>query len=137
VRIKCIAEEMWTLYGVMEGQHDVLQEMAAFRRQYRAHVDGLIQLMEDIASGRRDPTQLPAELCHRIDDNHQIWQFIKGRLRLLWFYDGSRLIICVHVFLKKTPTTPIREKNIAIDLKSRYERAKLSGTLEIIHDEDE
>ncbi|MBU2803904.1 hypothetical protein HF668_01735 [Acidithiobacillus ferridurans] len=137
MRIKRIAEEAWTLYGVMEGQHDVLQDMASLRRQYRAHVDGLLNLMEDIASGRRDPTQLPADLCHRIDDNYQIWQFTKGRLRLLWFYDGVRLIICAHVFLKRTPTTPARERNIAIDLKGRYERAKLSGTLEIIQDEDE
>lgn len=137
MRVRLIAAELWTLYGVMDGQHDVLRDLEVLERQFGANVRGLLRLLEEIACGRRDPTQLPKELCHRIDDSHQIWQFTKGRLRLLWFYDGVKLIVCVHVFIKKSQETPKKERDIAISLKTRYEKAVSDGTLEVIENEDE
>ena len=125
------------MYGVMDGQHDVLRDLKDLEGQFGANVRGLLKLLEEIACGTRDPTQLPNELCHRIDNSHQIWQFTKGRLRLLWFYDGVKLIVCAHVFIKKSQETPNKEKDIAINLKTRYEKAVSNGTLEVIKDEDE
>ncbi len=51
------------------------------------------------------------------------------KLRVLWFYDDGRRIVCALAFLKGTAKTPPEEKRRAIDLRSEYFAAKNSGRL--------
>ncbi len=136
MRVRLIVSGVWTVHGVSDGQNDVLQEMEELQSARGSDVNGLIKLLMDIAEGTRDPRRLPVELSHRVDDDHQIWQFTKGRLRLLWFYHELRLIVCTSVFMKNSRKTPPKEISTAIARKRRYEDAASVGSLEVIEDED-
>src|SRR4030065_1760728 len=39
------------------------------------------------------------EVSHQIED--EIYEFIQGRLRVLWFYDEGNLVDCSHGVVKK------------------------------------
>ena len=69
------------------------------------------------------------------DISHQlaagIWQFIQGRVRVLWFYDEGRRIICSHGFVKRSRETPAREIRRARDSRRHYLRDKMVGRIEV------
>ena len=56
----------------------------------------------------------------------------KGGLRLLWFYDEGRVVICVNGYIKQGQKIPNAEIDAAIQWKNKYFAAKRSGTLKEI-----
>jgi putative component of toxin-antitoxin plasmid stabilization module len=56
----------------------------------------------------------------------------KGGLRLLWFYDEGRVVICVNGYIKQGQKTPAQQINEAIEWKNRYFEAKQAGKLKDI-----
>ena len=56
----------------------------------------------------------------------------KGGLRLLWFYDEGRVVICVNGYIKRGQKTPNAEIDTAIQWKNNYFAAKQSGRLKEI-----
>lgn len=69
------------------------------------------------------------EVSHKIAG--EIWEFIAGRLRVLWFYEGGRLVICTHGFVKRTRKTPAGEIERAQAAYEAYQAAKKSGRLNV------
>lgn len=65
---------------------------------------------------------------HNVDVSHkisgEIWELIAGRLRVLWFYDEGRLIVCSHGFVKRTRKTPASEIDRAQASYNAYLAAK-------------
>jgi phage-related protein len=60
-----------------------------------------------------------------------IWEFkTTGGLRLVWFWDEGRMIVCTHGFKKARQKTPPGEITRALARKSDYFEAKASGLLE-------
>ncbi|HDK03110.1 MAG TPA: hypothetical protein ENG84_04645, partial [Gammaproteobacteria bacterium] len=74
---------------------------------------------------------LSDSLSHQISREHGIWQFTKGSVRVLWFYDAGHCVICAHVFFKTTQRTPKLEIDRAVKLKREYMRCKEDGDIEI------
>ncbi len=72
------------------------------------------------------------ELSHKIAG--EIWEFIAGQLRVLWFYDEGRVIVCSHGFLKRTRKTPPGEIDRAEAAYLEYQAAKKTRTLSIVED---
>ena len=68
-------------------------------------------------------------LSHKLDGN--IWEFIRGRLRVCWFFDEGKVVICTHGFIKKTQKTPRAELRKANDRRKSYMEARVAGTLTI------
>jgi hypothetical protein len=63
----------------------------------------------------------------------EIFEFrTKGGLRLLWFYDEGRVVICVNGYIKQGQKTPNAEIDAAIQWKNDYLTAKRAGTLKDI-----
>lgn len=60
-----------------------------------------------------------------------IFEFKTTDLRVLYFYDSNRLIICSHGFVKKTRKCPPSEKTAAIRNRELYFGAKAQGELRI------
>ena len=56
----------------------------------------------------------------------------KGGLRLLWFYDEGRVVICVNGYIKQGQKTPPQEINDAIQWRNKYLEAKQAGKLKDI-----
>src|SRR4030066_2271851 len=69
------------------------------------------------------------EISHQIED--EIYEFIQGRLRVLWFYDEGSLVVCSHGFVKKTRKTPRPELRRAKDTRRRYFDDKTKGKITI------
>jgi len=72
---------------------------------------------------------------HNVETSHKIagevWELIAGRLRVLWFYDEGRLVICSHGFVKRTRKTPAGEIERARLSYAAYLAAKKSRNLKV------
>ena len=89
-------------------------------KQYGGMVDGLFALFEHFSEVG---VHIGKDLCHFVDQGENIYEFIKGDLRVLWFYaKGQRgIVVCSHGFVKKGQKCPAKEKNKAIRLKREFE----------------
>ena len=67
------------------------------------------------------------EVSHKLGG--EIWELIAGRLRVLWFYDEGRLVICSHGFVKRTRKTPTGEIDRAQAAYNAYQAAKRDRSL--------
>ena len=126
------------LRRVRRGQWDVLAmcgprgecPLLDFLGSLESHMEGdgraMLRLL-GYAAEQGPPRSV--EASHKIDG--EIWEFIAGRLRVLWFYDQGKLIICSHGFLKRTRKTPFGEIERAQAAFDAYQRAKKAGTLKV------
>jgi len=73
------------------------------------------------------------EISHQIKG--KLFEFIQGRLRVLWFYDEGRLIICTSGFIKKGQKTPRNEMEHAIQVMNEYFGDKKRGEIKICEEE--
>lgn len=89
----------------------------------------MLRRLEAIAD--HGPQYLP-EISHQIEPD--IWQTEQGRLRVLWFYDRGRVIVCTHGFVKKTQKTPESERALARQVLWEYRSAKAGGTIQILEE---
>lgn len=81
----------------------------------------LLGLFEVVA--RDGLSALSSQQFHLVDQEHGIYEFIAGRLRVLFFKGASgQMVICTHLFMKKGQKTPDEEKSKAVKLKKRYDK---------------
>lgn len=45
-----------------------------------------------------------------------------AHLRVLWFYDDNRIVVCTHAFTKARAKTPAREIDRVRKMRTRYQR---------------
>lgn len=98
--------------------------------RYSNDIDRLMSLFDTIAHDNEGPRLLPKEKSHEI--GKEIWEFISGRLRIAWFYDQNKIIICSHGFVKKSQKTPKNEIKRAVSYKAKYFDAKSKGEIKIL-----
>jgi hypothetical protein len=74
-----------------------------------------------------------------VDISHQIrgpiFQFEKGRIRLLWFYDEGKVIVCAHWFIKesgKNKKTKAADIKLAEAVYGKYFSDKADGKITVI-----
>ena len=84
----------------------------------------MIRRLEEVAN--RGPYYLP-DISHQIEG--EIRQTEQGRVRVLWFFDAGRVIICSHGFIKNSKKTPERQKLTARRAFEEYHAAKAAGRL--------
>ncbi len=58
-----------------------------------------------------------------------IFEFRKGRVRVAWFADDDRVIICSHGFVKTSARTPRSEIEAAARIRDRYLADKRAGNI--------
>ncbi len=84
---------------------------------------------------RQGPEAFNTAQVHYVDQKEKIYEYIKGRLRLFWFEDGDRVVICTHGIVKKSQKTPKREIDRAIRIKRSYEESKALNLLRLLKEE--
>lgn len=94
--------------------------------------DRVLQLLEHIS--KQGPPH-NTDISHDIDG--EIWEFIKGRLSVMWFYDRNRVAVCSHGFVKRSQKTPKAEIHKAQRALKAYKKAVSQGQLEIEEYDDE
>lgn len=132
MRLLVVERDTWTVTAAQERTNQgnyhcpLTESINALGANYDKSVDGLLSLLEKFS--KHGTRILNDELCHEVDSENKIFEFIKGSLRLLWFYGaGNKIIICSHVFIKKGQKTPAAQKNAAIELKNKYAALIESG----------
>lgn len=100
---------------------------------FQANVAGLIAMIE--AHSKHGPEHFNNTQTHYVDQKEQIYEYIKGRLRLFWFEDDDKVVICTHGIVKKSQKTPRREIDKAIRVKNAYKQAKAKNCLTMIEEE--
>lgn len=86
---------------------------------------GMRQLLAMVAV--RGPHNLPTDLSHTIADG--IWQFTKGRLRVAWFYDGIKVVVCCQAATKKSQKAPKQFIDTAVASMQEYKLQKARGNI--------
>ena len=116
IELSIIREDVWKIYGTAE--------IGEFWERIPPNMQkdklAILALLDRIAKDPKGPRLLPDDISHSVDEKHAIWEFIQGRLRILWFYDKNRIVVCACGFIKKTPKTPSTEKEQAIAIKKKY-----------------
>lgn len=113
--------------GTSPDQCQLLDFLSELGANLQKDGDRVLALMKRVG---RDGAPRNPDICHQIE--RKIYQFTQGRIRVLWFYDGGKIVICTHGFVKKTPRTPTREINQAKALMKNYFLAKEEGLIKII-----
>lgn len=100
----------------------LLEGLDKLEAVHDAHKQRLLAMIELAATNGLEA--LTTEQCHIIDKNEKIYEFIAGKLRVPFFkLDSGKVVLCTHVFLKKTQKTPTTEVQKAVRLKKKYEKA--------------
>lgn len=86
---------------------------------------------------RTGPRALGTVLYHCVDEEHEIYEFIKGPLRLLCFEAQGACIVCSHVLRKQSQKIRNQDKAPAIALRNAYLAAAARGEVSIIEDEED
>ena len=128
--LKLICRSRWSLYAVCAARGDCpLEEFLADKQELGKDKDRMLRRLEVIAA--YGPEYLP-DISHRIEGD--VWQTEQGRVRILWFYDKGRVIVCAHGFVKRTQKTPEREKAVARQALADYRAAKDTDSLTFLED---
>lgn len=137
MRLKALYRARYTIAAAMNGDECETETfLGDIPAKYQASGNGLIHLIERIAHHGLDG--LPTKLCHLVDQDHKIYELIKGDLRLLFFKGHCDiLIITSHGFLKKSQKTPDNEKSKAILCKKQYQQAHQAKRIELMDDREE
>lgn len=127
-------EGQYTVHAVCDrqGEAELLQFLEGLGANYRSSRDGMLNLLERCAE--HGPPR-NADLKHHLDDG--IFELIKGQLRVLFFTDAGKLIICSHGFLKKSRKVPKKDIDAAKQARKHYQDAREANQLEIMEDRDD
>lgn len=122
----------WRIYAVCSDRGDcqVAEFLSNQPSNLEANRDRLIALLDHVVS--KGPQRLPEDICHQIADD--IWQFATGRLRLAWFYDEGKIIVCTHGFVKKSQKTKKSDIQRAVEARKLYFKDKGQNNLMPIND---
>ena len=78
------------------------------------------------------PLGLDVEVSHNIAP--EIFEFIRGRIRIAWFYDANKVVLCSNGFIKKGRKTPKQEIEAVQQAKSNYFAEKARGRTTILEE---
>ena len=131
-----IEKGTWEFYAVCDdrGRCEILRFFAELDKRHAAAHDNLLALIRRVSHDPQGPACLPDSKSHYIDKREKIYEFIAGKIRLVWFYSPfeRRVIVCSHAFIKKSGKTPPTVKNNAISIKKKYEAAYRSRNIRIL-----
>jgi len=136
-----LERSLWDVTAVVEESVDddccpLTDFLTDIGAQYAGSASGMYDLLERFAESGKET--FSDDLCHLVSKDEKIWQFTKGRLRVLWFYgQGNRIVVCSHGFVKQSQKTPKKEINRAISTKKQYETAAKINAVTILEEEDD
>lgn len=121
MRLRRVTRSRWDVLAICgtRGDCPLLEFLAGLDARLAADGRAMLRLLS-FAAEHGPPHNV--EVSHKIAG--AIWEFIAGRLRVLWFYDEGRLVVCTHGFVKRTRKTPAAEIDRALAAYRAYQDAK-------------
>ena len=128
MKLRRVRRSKWDVLAICSPRGDcpLLDFLAGLEAQLAMDGRSMLRLIEFTAE-QGPPHNF--EVSHKIAG--EIWELVAGQLRVLWFYDEGRLVICSHGFVKRTRKIPIGEINRAQSSCDAYRLAKKAGRLKV------
>lgn len=82
----------------------------------------IIRCIEEAA--KDGPHALQDSRSHLINKDNKLYELISGRVRVVFFTDSNRVVICTHGFIKKSQKSPKLEVEKAIRIRNKYFKSK-------------
>lgn len=128
------SDDCWSIVSLCNDRGDCPTDdfLSGLDANFEKDVNRVRVLFTHIA--KNGLNQLSVDVSHNIAP--EIFEFIRGRLRIVWFYgDGRRIVVCSHGFLKKGQKTPRSEIETAQRARSSYVAAQQKGAVAIVEEE--
>jgi hypothetical protein len=127
-----VAKGFYTVYAVAKSREhcELLEFLEGLGQTLQKDSDRMLALLGRVAM---EGPPRNTEISHQI--RGKLFEFIQGRLRVLWFYDEGKLIICTTGFVKKGRKTPWGEIDHAIQLMGNYFEDKKKAQIQIYGEE--
>ena len=127
-----VSKGFYTVYAVAKSREhcELLEFLGGVDQTLQKDSDRMLALLGRVAM---EGPPRNTEISHQIKG--KLFEFIQGRLRVLWFYDERRLIICTGGFVKKGRKTPRREIDHAFRLMDDYFEDKKKAQIQIYGEE--
>lgn len=106
------------------GNCDIEDLFSKVKRTRPGDVYGIIDILKRFAK-ETDPNL--KNFIKKIDG--EIYEFIKGDIRIFWFEDSGNIVICTNAIVKDSQQTREKDKNKAQKRRDEYYQAKKSGNL--------
>lgn len=128
MKLRSLAHDLWEIVAVCSerGVCPTTDFLEAQQGNIAKHALRAWALLRSVS--RRGP-RIGGELSKELGDG--LLEFRPGVLRILWFYDAGRVVVCSHGFVKRSRKTPKGEIDRAREARRRYFEAKSRGALEI------
>lgn len=125
MRLRVVRSGRWQVLAFCRGRGDcpLLEFLAGIAPNLDRDRRRLLALLDRIQ--RQGPPHNDA-VSHQVGDG--LWELIRGRLRVLWFYDEDRVIVATHGFVKKSRKTPRSEVERADEWRATYRVARRPAT---------
>jgi hypothetical protein len=135
LKLKQLAVDTYQVLAVMEGERcPALDFLTDGEETTRSSREGLGYMLGKVAEMGFD--KLPTKWCHEANKNDQIYEFIKGDLRLFYFKGvDNEIAVCSGGVMKKGKKVDKASVAKAIAMKKAYWAAKGNNTCEVIQDE--
>jgi phage-related protein len=127
-----VSKGFYTVYAVAKSREhcELLEFLEGLGQNLQKDSDRILALLGRVAM---EGPPKNTEISHQI--RGKLFEFIQGKLRILWFYDEGRLIICTSGFVKKGRKTPRSEIDHAIQLMNAYFEDKKKAQMQIYVEE--
>jgi hypothetical protein len=111
MRLERIRAATWTVLAVCTDRGDcpLLAFLGGLSGDLARDGRRLLRLLDRVAA---DGPPRNVGVSHQLAEG--IWEFVRGSLRALWFYDEGRTVIITHGFAKRTRKTPAAEIERAV-----------------------
>ena len=88
------------------------------------HEDDLKKMLALLDRCTRAGLPKNEQKVRKLEGYDHLFEFKAGCLRLFWFWDKDRMVICTHGIVKKSQATPKKDLKTAETRRKAYEAAK-------------
>lgn len=128
MKLQVVCDGEWTVLAVCteRGDCDLLEFLDGLVGNLARDGDRLLRLLQRVAE---EGVPRNAEISHKLAGD--VWEFVQGDLRLLYFRDRDRVVVCSNALVKRGRKVPKGDIDQAQARCSRYRAAREAGALEV------
>ena len=128
MKLQVVRDGEWTVLAVCteRGDCDLIEFLDGLVGRLARDGDRLLRLLQRVAE---EGVPRNAEISHKLAGD--VWEFVQGDLRLLYFRDRGRVVVCSHALVKRGRKVPPADIDQAQARCKLYRTARDAGTLEV------
>lgn len=133
MKLTRVIEGVWHIYAISDpdGTCPLMVALQTLEQKGDEQaIARILALLKLVAERPDSPSGLGEEKTKLLDSESRIMEFKAGQFRIPYFYEKNHIILCTHMFRKKSRRTPRSEIEKAIRIKQLYEEAKQTNALD-------